>query len=90
MNTSFEQLVDLFNKTAELRRVITQLQANPTTLESVKEAMMPAAKILLEQFEKEGSQEEFKKILLEKVVEHYNKQIDNFFMDVEFLKNFTK
>lgn len=90
MNTSFEQLIDLFKKTAELRNVITQLQSNPTEANVIKSALVPAVEVLVKQFEKENSKEEFKKNILDSVNKHYSEQIDNFFSDIEILKNFTK
>lgn len=90
MTTTFEQLIDLFKKTSELRNVVTQLQSNPTGADTIKPALVPAVEVLVKQFEKENSKEEFKKNILDSINKHYSEQIDSFFTDIEVLKNFVK
>lgn len=90
MTITFEQILDLFKQTSELRKVVTNLQSNPTGLETIKPVLTPAVEVLVKQFEKENSKEEFKNNILDSVNKHYSEQIDNFFTDMEILNNFIK
>lgn len=90
MTITFEQIIDLFKQTTELRKVVTNLQTNPTGLDSIKPLLTPAVEALVKQFGKENSKEEFKKNILEAVNKNYSEQIDSFFADIEVLNNFIK
>lgn len=90
MELTFENIIDLFNKTAELRNIVTQFQTNPIAFATLKPSLKPAVEILVKQFEDNQSKEKFKKTLIEQVTTHYSKQVDDFFNDIDLLKNFIK
>lgn len=90
MQITFENFIDLFKKTAELRKVVEQMQSNPKGLADIKIALKPAVEVLGKQFETSELREKYKKDLIEVITKYYSDQLNQFFKDIDTLQTLTK